>query len=452
MKLRTRYTLVTTGVIAFFLLSPFIVMYLSGTRYDFKNHHFVKTGVIVARTNPRGAKIIINGKVRGSTPASLRFIDPGMYDLSLQKEGYFTWNKRVDVRAQYVTWANLDLTNVTLFRSVPKRTDLGEGVINFYSNTKKVLYATSNSLRLVNAKDGTLIHEIALPRIFTNLEITAPENNENVYLIYSDAYYSLYNPENNTLTEISDLVLPEEKLKKGQSPSPNEFQFADGKLYQLRSNTLNEIDWSKHKSSLILNNIVGFHFSGNALYYVNKPATGAAANLVRTELPGLNPTVLAENVPALSKAKILITNQNQIFILGDNNLYAVNRNLEVIAHDANSAKIDSKYRKVIYSSNNEIGYYDLDTQKTITLTRSSQTIKNADILFGIGWSFFTNDGRLQNMEIDSRDHQNNYTFGTASENAKFTIDEEGKNIIFLDNGKLINLGVREPTSILLPHS
>lgn len=59
------------------------------------------TGLLVLSSEPSGAQIIIDGKVKTATPATLS-LPPGMYDVTIAKDGFQNWQKRLTVQGEVV--------------------------------------------------------------------------------------------------------------------------------------------------------------------------------------------------------------------------------------------------------------------------------------------------------------------------------------------------------------
>lgn len=96
---------VRTAVFAVFLAlflvgAPAVVLYTAGYRYNPKNGHIVRTGVFAVSSNPRGARIILDGlDTNKTTPFVFSRITPGAYTVTLAKEGYHTYDDDVTVES-----------------------------------------------------------------------------------------------------------------------------------------------------------------------------------------------------------------------------------------------------------------------------------------------------------------------------------------------------------------
>lgn len=123
MTLRRRYTLIVLGAIIFAIAAPVMVLGIRGITYDFSNKRFVKTGILVAKAEPRDATLVIEGngvKRERKGSSTIRFLAPGDYNVSFSREGFHTWQKRLTIRGGLVTWANEGRDRIYLLPAAPK--------------------------------------------------------------------------------------------------------------------------------------------------------------------------------------------------------------------------------------------------------------------------------------------------------------------------------------------
>lgn len=95
------------------ILGFFAIQYAKGVRFDLDKLSFQKTGILVATSNPDGAQVLINGKLRTATNQTIE-IAPDTYDVEITKEGYLPWRKRLTVKDAAVT-----KTDAILFPKAP---------------------------------------------------------------------------------------------------------------------------------------------------------------------------------------------------------------------------------------------------------------------------------------------------------------------------------------------
>lgn len=107
---RTRYTYLALLILTFIVLVPVTVLYSSGYRLG---EHFtlVKTGGIYIGSNQSGASLFLDNEfVRGAGILKQGFfvqdLVPGTYTISVKKDGYYAWEKTLNVRPQHVVEAS----------------------------------------------------------------------------------------------------------------------------------------------------------------------------------------------------------------------------------------------------------------------------------------------------------------------------------------------------------
>ena len=94
-------------------IGTFAFYYVRGYRFNIEEFRFIPNGLLVTKSDPDGAQVYIDGELKTATNANI-FLPPGTYDVSIRKEGYISWNKRLTVEKEIVTEANADL-----FKAVP---------------------------------------------------------------------------------------------------------------------------------------------------------------------------------------------------------------------------------------------------------------------------------------------------------------------------------------------
>lgn len=63
------------------------------------------TGLLVLTSSPDGAKVYINDDLNTATNNTIN-LSPGIYSIRIEKEGYISWKKQVEVQEEVVTVAN----------------------------------------------------------------------------------------------------------------------------------------------------------------------------------------------------------------------------------------------------------------------------------------------------------------------------------------------------------
>ncbi len=96
-KHRHLYTIIAVLVILASTITA--VIWARGFKPDFRTGTFLHTGLIVAQSLPKGAQVYLNDRLTNVTDTNISYLDPGSYRIRIQKDGFTTWEKNVDVKA-----------------------------------------------------------------------------------------------------------------------------------------------------------------------------------------------------------------------------------------------------------------------------------------------------------------------------------------------------------------
>lgn len=92
-----------------------VIAYGRGYRVDLLGKSLKATGLLVVHSDPTGAQILLDGKLRSATPATIN-LPPGWYTVTVTKEGFQPWSGQVKVQGEIVAKADAFLlpTNPSL--------------------------------------------------------------------------------------------------------------------------------------------------------------------------------------------------------------------------------------------------------------------------------------------------------------------------------------------------
>lgn len=123
-----------TLVLLFFIISPLVVLYTAGYRYDFITHSIEQTGVISIDIEPRDATVHLNDVlIDKKLPIRLANRAPGTYRVKISRNGYHTWEQDIRVESKKTTY----IRDVALFaqhdfaRILP--TEIEKNIISSYT-------------------------------------------------------------------------------------------------------------------------------------------------------------------------------------------------------------------------------------------------------------------------------------------------------------------------------
>jgi len=85
------------------LITAGVVLYSRGWRMDLSQRGLTQTGMILAKSLPDGARVFLDGALVGATDSTITSLSEGTYHLKIEKEGYASWEKTVEVKPELVT-------------------------------------------------------------------------------------------------------------------------------------------------------------------------------------------------------------------------------------------------------------------------------------------------------------------------------------------------------------
>ncbi len=117
MKKRTRFIILLACIALFLSISPLIVFYSMGYRFDVATWKVMKTGGIYVRTFPAADQVIFDTENVQSpgffnNAVFVQNLLPQMHTIAIRKDGYHDYNKTLPVEEKEVT----KLENVQLFK------------------------------------------------------------------------------------------------------------------------------------------------------------------------------------------------------------------------------------------------------------------------------------------------------------------------------------------------
>lgn len=435
MNTKTRYLLLLAGFIVFLLIAPLIILYISGITFDYQSKSFIRTGILAVRSDPANAEIFVNGKLALTRQGDVKFLPAGEYQLDLKKEGYQSWSKRLAVYPGRVTWANPGFNKVNLFFSQPKIQDLENSVVDFYVNGGRVAYLTAASLVSAAVSDvkNNLIYPLPQP---LDKILTADDRGNNLILAQTrDAANPptifAFNSSTGKFYNLSGLFNTLPKL-----------QFdANGNLYALDKNILYAVDIFKKAKTPVLPNLKAFYWLEDSLYFIQFD-DNQNFSLMTGHSPFKDNQSLLAGLPAIEEGALLVTFEKQILLLSGGNLFLAGKSMEKLADDITSWNFDHLASSLAVIHSGQLDYYVSGSPGLNFVTRLSGTINQPMMHTGLAGAFFINDERLVEIELDTRDNQNQNALYQGKNLQTFWVNSSGTNVLLLDGGELKSLVIR----------
>ncbi len=144
-KLRVFVLFSTLAIVGF--IGYFVALIARGYQFDIDTFTFLANGIMVAKSDPDGASIYINGDLKGATNTNVK-LSPNSYDVEIKKEGFITWKKRLTIKKEEVTQITAQL-----FKSAPSFSPVTfDGAINpvVSSDFSKIAYMNNNGLWIMS--------------------------------------------------------------------------------------------------------------------------------------------------------------------------------------------------------------------------------------------------------------------------------------------------------------
>lgn len=179
--------LITYIAVFLFLAIGTVAVILYGTGYRLNigkgKLGLLETGLLVAKSQPDGASILINGHLTTATDNTID-LAPGEYRIRIAKDGYSSWEKTIKIQKEVV--AKID---ALLFSTTPKLesiTDSGVGnPVMDPSNTQIAFTVDNSSIK----KSGVYILDVSTRPILT-LQSASTQIADNIIDNFSQASLS----------------------------------------------------------------------------------------------------------------------------------------------------------------------------------------------------------------------------------------------------------------------
>ena len=98
----TRLLIFLSTILVLGIFGTAAIMYARGYRVDRDNLAITTSGLLVANSEPNGVQVFVDGELMTATDNTIN-LPPGTHDLLLKKEGYISWQKRIDIEKEIVT-------------------------------------------------------------------------------------------------------------------------------------------------------------------------------------------------------------------------------------------------------------------------------------------------------------------------------------------------------------
>ncbi len=172
-KLSRVHRIIIMGVLitSFFIISPLVILYTAGFRYDWTNNRIATTGVLSIDVQPVDVQVYVNDVlIHKKIPIRLANVAPGNYHIRIERDGYRPWIKDMSIFSNQTTF----IKNITLFKNTEPRL---EQTINLDDITH--IWTVANEprslLTVIKSATSTAIKKISFESKQENILFTIPK-------------------------------------------------------------------------------------------------------------------------------------------------------------------------------------------------------------------------------------------------------------------------------------
>jgi len=445
MTKRTRTILFLICLLLFLLITPTTIFYSQGYRFDFKNKRLTQTGGLFLKAEPKAVEIYINGQLVKKTDfffgsALIENLLPKRYKVEVKKEGYFVWEKNLEIREKEVT----EVKNIVLFLKNPNFEILTKEVKNlwFSPDEKKIILSEVNeqglwALKLFDLERNIKSHLIQEVDVYSNYipplhppASAGPSGADLMNLEFSEDSKEIY-LDIRMKDSSPPTILP--LTKGGWSPQEKKFILKLDKFPPILTEKIlkEELPRENIITSKKINNDV-YHLDNFGHFFKN------GEKLTEKSFP-----VKLETEYALEIF------QNFIFLKEGQILYQFIpqlKSFEKFFEGINDLKISPDNKKLVFFSNSEIWILFLKAEGTKKAGEKLFLIRLSEKIGDIFWLnsdylIFNSGDYLKIVEIDDRDRIQTWdiplrpNFGVGAD-PKIYFNQSNKKLYILSKGNL----------------
>jgi len=435
-------------ILAFFIIGPILIFYASGYRLDFKREKVIKIGSLMLEAKDvKKANLYINNELYEEPFNDKVFIYnllPGDYQIRLEKNGYYTWEKKISVHSNLTTFAK----NIILFKKeVPLQIIAGQIIsLAITPDYQKIVYLLDSGTFWElyqynpNAKENFLLARFS-PGHLANLSFAASSKK---VLLNIDNHYSILDIENQKggpdLAEIINFV--PQNLKWDNQSDNLLFAFYKNAIY-----SLNIFDKKSEKIFELKDSKINpeFYIEGKDIFYIKLEKE---KNILYKYNLNFSTT---KKILELSKSAsyqfiksgnnfigLIDLDQQKLHLikkLNTDSEISINAAEPIREFNAKAAIWDKNEKQLLIYNDFEIYIYNPNSGEENIINRYGQIIKKALWYPNLSYIAIQFDDSLQIIDLEITNGTHAVTeLVKSSKIFDFYLDEEGKNIYF--NGKI----------------
>jgi hypothetical protein len=414
----------------FLIIAPIIVVYSLGWRFDWQTKKIVQPGMFYFRVWPKNCQVDVNSNLKKKTDiffgsVLIENLLPEKYDVKIEKDGYYSWEKSLNINKGEVTEAK----NITLIPKDPELKIISTKTDEFFFSPDKKLIVTKEtgengwSLKKIST-DSNVKSQLILQGDLKIGSLNQTGKTEQIDLIdlsFSNdskriiltlgakerIYYFVVDVGSAVITPLDfGKTIPEKVFFHTQDTN---------KMLILSNSELEEYNISaKEISEPLIKGVISLYIDNNDIYYLNSEGfVFKTSDLGKTQ-ERIN--IIPFAVKQESEQDLKVEN-NSIFLKEDSSLYILNRDnmsFEKIIDSAAAVKTSDDSQKISYFNDHEIWVMFLEkrydqppkeAEDKVFINRFSDSIGNL-FWYTDNYLIFNVGDKIKVAEIDDRDKIN----------------------------------------------
>ncbi|MFA5047806.1 MAG: PEGA domain-containing protein [Patescibacteria group bacterium] len=423
MTLLYRRLVYSIFIIIFLIVTPLVILYAEGYRYNFQKGRVQKTGILIISSLPKKAEVYLNEKKidKQKTNAKIEYILPGDYEIKLVKEGYHNWQKKLPICENLTTFAE----KIILWKNSQPQKISTLSSTNWQESPsgKKTALLNDNFQLEIFDQDNEKLSTTTDLKTLAPLKISSWSPSEHRLLLTStgpgDAVtYIIVNLDNKKIQKIINQKYQKIKWSPGN----------DNVLYAQNNTGLWQIDLDKKTAKILIAKFQADDFiirNGQVYYFhqqkiYNQKLNASAARIVTDKIkcPGCQ---INDRVTS----KIILLNQqtqNLVIVSPDQSM----PNISAQAKDINWLNDDT----ILFYNDWEIYIYNFNKKDPELITRFGQPISQAVWHPQGRHLIFASDNKLRVIELDNRELRNIIDLASNTPVQNLQINSSGKTLYF----------------------
>jgi len=450
MNINIRRAIALAFIIAFFITAPLLIFYTAGFRYNFKKAQVQRTGTLIVKTTPKNAQVSLNGKLlTATTPIRENNVLPDEYEITIEKAGYYPWQKKLEVHPQETTF----IEDVLLFpqSQSEKISDNKISLLSFSPGGSYALFETrefeQDFLYLLN------LNNFRQKLIFNN-----DKSWKDLSVLWAkDDSKALINIDHQLL--VATTIFPQQKIdlqeqlnKLEAKPTNLKWDENDSNiLYWQEKNTISELNILAQTNTKIFTsakdeNFSDFLIKNNEVYLIED--INGTKFLTKQKLDDTKKLAAIELKSADYYFDGFVQNHLLLFEKNYNTLFIFNPELDRIIfnkENVQAVELASQDNFLSIITKQEISYLKLDESEL----RENNITRYSNGLSETHWAhttanylFSLQDKKISALELDERDKRFTLEFPIPNIE-KFIVNSNDAAIIFLQDGYLYQLPISE---------